>query len=181
MLENFKRTSKTLRNTANNVITFSGERKGMSEEEGLDNSVIVLKEAARIAEDAGVTICMGCSTARSIIPIICAITVPGHRTLQAGGLSPLQTALRYLPYADHGGRCGENDSRQSQFLRPLPHCRNLLPRCQQVSPRHRSAAGADYVPVMAIAQTGYEGYVAHEFVPKNGMDSLRHAYELCNI
>ncbi len=43
---------------APNVITFSGNRRGKSDEEGMDNCVLVLKEAAKIAEDNGVNICM---------------------------------------------------------------------------------------------------------------------------
>ena len=105
---------------------------------------------------------------------------PGHRTLQAGGLSPLQTALRYLPYADHGGRCGENDFDNHSFFAHY-HCRNLLLDVNKyrrdIDQQQERLRTSDE----SIAQTGYEGYVAHEFVPKNGMDSLRHAYELCNI
>ena len=40
------------------VITFSGNRAGISDEEGLDNSVILLNKVKAIAEDKGVTICM---------------------------------------------------------------------------------------------------------------------------
>jgi len=43
---------------APSVITFSGNRRGKTEEEGMDNCLIVLKEAVKIAEDNEVTICM---------------------------------------------------------------------------------------------------------------------------
>ena len=41
-----------------NVICMAGDRKGISDEEGMDNCHIILKEAVKIAEDHGVTICM---------------------------------------------------------------------------------------------------------------------------
>ncbi|MBI5281268.1 MAG: TIM barrel protein [Candidatus Solibacter usitatus] len=41
-----------------NVITFSGNRRGKSDAEGLDNCYTVLKDVVKIAEDNEVTICM---------------------------------------------------------------------------------------------------------------------------
>lgn len=43
---------------APNVITFSGNRRGKSDEEGMENCYIILKEAVKIAEDNEITICM---------------------------------------------------------------------------------------------------------------------------
>jgi hydroxypyruvate isomerase len=40
------------------VITFSGNRRGKSDEEGLENCALILKKVAPIAESEGVTICM---------------------------------------------------------------------------------------------------------------------------
>ncbi len=40
------------------VITFSGNRAGIGDEEGLDNSAILLNKVKALAEDKGVTICM---------------------------------------------------------------------------------------------------------------------------
>src|SRR5579863_1309117 len=41
-----------------NLITFSGNRNGMSDEEGAKNTIAGLKRVKKIAEDHGVTICM---------------------------------------------------------------------------------------------------------------------------
>src|SRR5437899_11681325 len=41
-----------------NVITFSGNRMGMSDDEGAKNTVIGLNKVKKIAEDNGVTICL---------------------------------------------------------------------------------------------------------------------------
>lgn len=184
MLENFK---KNIKDAAEygwpNVITFSGERKGMSEEEGLDNSVIVLKEAARIAEDAGVTICMEllnskvdhpdymCDHSAWGIELCKRVASPRfkllydiyHMQIMEGDV--VKTILDNHSFFAHYHTAGIYSLDVNKYRRDIDQQQEL-----------------DYVPVMkAIAQTGYEGYVAHEFVPKNGMDSLRHAYELCNI
>jgi len=41
-----------------NVITFSGNRKGMSDDEGAKNTITGLNRVKKIAEDHGVTICI---------------------------------------------------------------------------------------------------------------------------
>ena len=41
-----------------NLITFSGNRAGMSDAEGADNCVAFLNKVKAQAEDKGVTICM---------------------------------------------------------------------------------------------------------------------------
>jgi hydroxypyruvate isomerase len=39
-----------------------------------------------------------------------------------------------------------------------------------------------YPPVIqAIKDTGFKGFVAHEFLPKNGIQSLRDAVKLCDV
>ena len=41
-----------------NLITFSGNRKGQPDEQGIDNCVLFLNKVKAQAEDKGVTICM---------------------------------------------------------------------------------------------------------------------------
>jgi hydroxypyruvate isomerase len=41
-----------------NVITFSGNRKGMADDEGARNTIVGLNRVKKIAEDNGVTICL---------------------------------------------------------------------------------------------------------------------------
>ena len=39
-----------------------------------------------------------------------------------------------------------------------------------------------YPPIMkAIVETGYKVYVAHEFVPKDGIKSLARGVEICDV
>ena len=40
------------------MIAFSGNRMGLSDDEGLDNCILGLNRVKTIAEDAGVTICL---------------------------------------------------------------------------------------------------------------------------
>ena len=64
--ENHGRLEKSLRaaldesaaNRVPNIITFSGNRRGMPDAEGADNCVAFLKKLKAHAEDKGVTICM---------------------------------------------------------------------------------------------------------------------------
>src|SRR5262245_29589238 len=64
--ENHERIEKSLRtaideaaaNGVPNVITFSGNRRGMDDREGADNCVAFLNRVKTYAEDKGVTICM---------------------------------------------------------------------------------------------------------------------------
>ena len=44
--------------SAPDVIALSGQRKGMSDEKGMENSVIFFNQVKAIAEDKGVTICL---------------------------------------------------------------------------------------------------------------------------
>src|SRR5260370_22486934 len=41
-----------------NVITFSGNRRGLPDDEGRDNCILGLQRVKKGAEDAGVTICL---------------------------------------------------------------------------------------------------------------------------
>ena len=43
---------------APNVITFSGNRRGLADDQGRETCILGLKRVAKIAEDAGITICL---------------------------------------------------------------------------------------------------------------------------
>jgi len=60
-----------------NVITFSGNRKGMSDEEGAKNCVIGLNRLKKIGEDNGVTIVMELLNSKVNHKTTCATTPPG--------------------------------------------------------------------------------------------------------
>ena len=62
-----------------NVITFSGNRRGMSDDEGARNTIVGLNRVKKIAEDNGVTICMELLNSKVTTPTTCAITRLGAR------------------------------------------------------------------------------------------------------
>ncbi len=164
-------------NNIRNVITFSGNRHGMTDYEGWDNCTEILKEAVKIAEDHGVIICMELLNSKvDHKDYMCDRTLWGvelckrvgspnfkllydiyHMQIMEGDI--IRTINRYHEYIGHyhtGGNPGRKDIDTSQEL---------------------------YYPAImeAIVKTGFDGYVAHEFVPKKGLESLETAIALCDV
>ena len=161
-----------------NVITFSGNRHGMSDEEGMDNCVPVLQEAVKQAEDLGVTICMELlNSKRDHKDYMCDHTAWGvelckrvdsprfkllydiyHMQIMEGDIiQTIRDNIEYIAHFHTGGNPGRNEIDETQEIY--------------------------YPPIMqAIVDTGYDGYVAHEFVPKRDpLTSLREAVALCDV
>ncbi|HPA44258.1 MAG TPA: TIM barrel protein [bacterium] len=182
MLEQFKANIKAAAdNGLPNVITFSGNRRGKSDEEGLENSVPVLQEAVRIAEDHGVTICMEllnskvdhkdyqCDHTAWGVELCKRVGSPRFKLLydiyhmqimEGDVIRTIRENIDFIGHFHTGGNPGRKDLDDTQEL--------------------------NYKPIMeAIAaltdEKKFNGYVAHEFVPKNKMDSLRAAVELCDV
>ena len=163
------------------VITMAGERKNISDADGLAACVPVLKEAVKIAADYDVTICMELLNSKVDHPgYMCDHTAWGvelckrvasprlkllydiyHMQIMEGDI--IRTIRENIDYIGHfhtGGNPGRQDLDEDQEL---------------------------YYPAImrAIAQLQeegkYNGYVAHEFKPKDGMGSLRKAVQLCDV
>ena len=107
-----------------NVITFFGNRKGMSDEEATANCIEGLNRVKKIAEDNGVTICVELLNSK-----VDHKDYQGDRTKfgvddrQGGRVTARETALRHLSHADHGRRSDPHDPRQPRLPRALPHRR----------------------------------------------------------
>ena len=87
-----------------NVITFSGYRRGMPDDVGKENTIIGLNQVKKMAEDAGVTVCMELLNSKiDHHDYMCDHTAWGVRC-QGRGFAPGQIAVRHLPYADYGRR-----------------------------------------------------------------------------
>lgn len=110
------------------VITFSGFRRGLSDEEGIANMVAGLKEIAAFAEQKKVTLCLEMLNSR--VPI----EMKGHpdyfcdsmersRDLPPGRLGTVQDSLRSLPRADHARRRDQPDQTTLGLHRPRSHRR----------------------------------------------------------
>ena len=161
-----------------NVITFPGNRRGMSDEEGIENSVIALKQVAGHAEKKKVTICIeylnskvnhkdymfdktawGVEVCKKVgserVKILYDIY---HAQIMEGDI--IRTIRENKDYIGHyhtGGNPGRNEIDETQEL---------------------------YYPAImrAIADTGFKGYVAHEFIPKKDpLESLAYALRICDV
>jgi hydroxypyruvate isomerase len=87
-----------------NVITFSGNRRGMSDEIAKDNCVTGLNRVKRIAEDHGVTICLELLNSKvDHHDYQCDHTAWGVEVIKRVD-SPRKAAVRHLSHADHGRR-----------------------------------------------------------------------------
>lgn len=161
------------------IITFSGNRNGMSDEEGLKNCVKGLKQLMPTAEKCKVNVVMELLNSKvDHKDYMCDHTAWGaevckqvgsermkllydiyHMQIQEGDI--IRTIREYHPYIAHyhtGGNPGRNEIDDSQEI--------------------------NYPAVMkAIVATGFKGYVGQEFVPSNPLPlrSLFQAVHICDV
>ncbi len=161
-----------------NVITFSGNRRGMDDEVGLKNSVKALKEIAPYAEKKNVTVCLELLN-----------SIKNHKDYMADSTKWCvelvhrvgSDRVKVLYDIYHAGMMGEDiisDIKKHHDCWGHYHTAGI-------PGRHEIDASQklDYKAIMtAIAETGYTGMVVHEFRPKGDpMTSLRQAFEICNV
>ena len=87
---------------AKQVICFSGNREGLSEEEGLQNCATGLRRLLPLAEELGLTLLHGTAQLQSTTPLQCDHTAWGLGFAKASS-AKLRPPLRHLSHADHGG------------------------------------------------------------------------------
>ena len=161
-----------------NVISFPGNREGTPDDVGVENSVIALKKIVGYAEKKGVTICLeylnskvnhkdymfdnmawGVEVCKKVgsenVKILYDIY---HAQIMEGDIiRTLRDNKEYIGHYHTGGNPGRNEIDETQEL---------------------------YYPAImhAIVETGFKGYVAHEFVPKkNPIQSLAYAVRICDV
>ncbi len=163
---------------ASSTIIFSGNRRGMSDEEGLDNTVIGLNRIKKIAEDAGLLTVLEllnskwdhkdymCDHTKWGVEVMKRVNSPQikllydiyHMQIMEGDV--IRTIRDYHQYIGHyhtGGIPGRHEIDDTQEL-------------------NYHAVGK------AIADTGYEGYFAHEFLPTHDwFESLKQAVQICTV
>jgi hydroxypyruvate isomerase len=161
-----------------NVITFSGNRAGMSDDEGARNTVAGLNRVKKIAEDYGVTICLELlNSKRDHHDYMCDHTAWGVRVVEE--VNSPNVKLLYDIYhmqimeGDLIATIRANIQWMGHFHTGGVPGRHELDWTQEVQ----------WDGVMrAIADSGFKGYVAHEFVPiGDPLESLRKAAELCDV
>jgi len=161
-----------------NVITFSGNRRGQADDEGRDNCILGLNRVKKVAEDAGVTICLEllnskvdhkdyqCDHTKWGVDVVKAVASPRvkllydiyHMQIMEGDvIRTIRENMQYIGHFHTGGVPGRHELDETQEL------------------QWRTVA-------QAIADLKFEGYMAHEFVPlKDPMASLKAAVTLCTV
>jgi hydroxypyruvate isomerase len=161
-----------------NVITFPGNRAGMPDDVGIENMVMGLKQVAGYAEKKKVTICIeylnskvnhkdymfdnmawGVEVCKRVgserVKILYDIY---HAQIMEGDIiRTIRNNHEYIGHYHTGGNPGRNEIDETQEL---------------------------YYPAImrAIVKTGYQEYVAHEFVPKRDpATSLANAVRICDV
>ncbi|HEX4308680.1 MAG TPA: TIM barrel protein [Acidobacteriaceae bacterium] len=161
-----------------NVITFAGNRRGMSDEEGARNTIAGLNRLKPIAEANGVNICLELLNSKVNHPDYMA----DHTTWGARVVHEVNSPHIKLLYDIYHMQIMEGDliSTIRQNIGVIGHFHT-----GGVPGRHElnSTQEIQYAAVMAaIAGAGYSGYVAHEFQPTGDpLTSLRQAVELCDV
>ncbi|MBI1789345.1 MAG: TIM barrel protein [Acidobacteria bacterium] len=161
-----------------NVICFSGNRRGMSDQEGLDNCAILLDKVKGFAEEKGVTICMEllnskvdhkdymCDHTPWGVALVKKVNSPRFKLLydiyhmqimEGDVIRTIRDNFQHIAHFHTGGVPGRNEIDQTQEL------------------NYRTIANA-------IVDLGFTGYYAHEFIPKrNPSASLAEAADLCDV
>jgi hydroxypyruvate isomerase len=160
------------------VITFFGNRRGMSDEVAIANCVAGLNRVKTIAEDHGVTICVELLNSRVNHPdyqgdrtsfgvaVVKAVASPRvkllydiyHMQIMEGDLiRTIRDQHEFIGHYHTGGVPGRHELDATQEVNWPAVCR-------------------------AIVDTGFRGFLAHEFVPtRDPLTSLADAVALCDV
>jgi hydroxypyruvate isomerase len=161
-----------------NVITFFGNRRGMSDEEAIANCVEGLNRVKRVAEDHGVTICVellnskvnhkdyqgdhttfGAAVIKAVgSPRVKLLYDIYHMQIMEGDvIRTIRDNIAYIGHFHTGGVPGRHELDGTQEL------------------NWRAIA-------TAIADLKFTGFIAHEFEPtRDPLTSLKEAYEVCAV
>ncbi len=161
-----------------NLITFFGNRRGMADKEAIENCVAGLDRVKKIAEDNGVTVCVELLNSkvdhadyqgdhtRFGVEVVKAVASPRvkllydiyHMQIMEGDvIRTIRDNHEYIAHYHTGGVPGRHELDGSQELNWPAVC-------------------------SAIVATGFQGYVAHEFMPtRDPLTSLREAVALCDV
>ena len=162
-----------------NLICFSGTRNGMDDETGLQNCVVGLKQILPLAEETGVVIQMELFNSKVDHPdYMCDNTAWGIELCKR-----LDSPNFKLLYDIYHMQIEEGDIirtiRENHLYFGHYHTAG-------VPGRHEIEENQElfYPAIMkAIVETGYEGFVAQEFIPtrEDPTESLRKAIALCDV
>ena len=161
-----------------NVICFSGNRAGMDDEVGLRNCVTGLKRVAGYAERRGVTVCLELLNSKvDHKDYMADHTAWGVRLIQAVGSERVK--LLYDIYhmqimeGDVIRTIRENHEYIAHYHTGGVPGRNEIDGTQELN----------YPAIVrAILETGYQGFIGQEFVPRRDpLTSLAEGYRICAV
>ena len=162
-----------------NVIAMFGNRNGIPDDRGAEACIAGLSRVKASAERHGVTVCVELLNSKvdhkDYMGDQHAVGGQGDAGRE---LAAREAAVRHLPHADHGGRCHSHHPRPHRSTSRTYHTGGV-PGRNEID----DGAGAELSRgVRAIADAGFTGYVAHEFVPKRDpLTSLAEAFKLCDV
>lgn len=161
-----------------NVICFSGLRKGMDDEQGLENCSVGLKQIMAEAEKQKVTVCMELLNSRVNHPdYMCDHTSWGVELVRRVGSERFK-----LLYDIYHMQIMDGD-----IIHTIKTHHESIAHYHTggVPDRHEIDESQElYYPAImrAIRDTGYKGYVAQEFKPtRDPLTSLRQGVQICSV
>ncbi|HWC00104.1 MAG TPA: TIM barrel protein [Bryobacteraceae bacterium] len=163
---------------APNVILLSGERKGLSDEKGLDNCVLFMNKVKAHAEDKGVTLCLELLNSKVNHPDYqCDHTPWGVEVCKRAGSPRIK-----LLYDIYHMQIMEGDVIRTirENIAYIGHFHTAgVPGRHEIDDRQE----LNYAPIAkAIVETGFTGYLAHEYSPtKDALPSLDEALRICDV
>ncbi len=163
---------------APNVIVMAGDRKGISDEEGLKNSVLFLNNIKGLAEERGVTLCMELLNSKVNHPgYMCDSTAWGakvckqvnsprvkllydiyHMQIMEGDIiRTIRENIQHIGHFHTAGNPGRHEFDDTQELNYVGICK-------------------------AIADLGYQGYLSHEYSPTGEpLTTLEKMMRICEV
>ncbi|MBM3888334.1 MAG: TIM barrel protein [Verrucomicrobia bacterium] len=153
---------------APNVIVLAGDRQGLTDEQGMDNSVAFFNNIKKLAEDKGVTLSMELLNSKVNHPgYMCDKTAWGvevckrvnservkllydiyHMQIMEGDvIRTIQQNIQYIDHFHTAGNPGRHEFDETQELNYVGICK-------------------------AIADLGFKGVISHEYSPTKGKDPL---------
>ena len=162
-----------------NVICFSGNRrKGIPDERGLRNCAAALQKIIGVAEHRGVTICMELLNSKLDHPgYMCDQTEWGSELVRQVGSERFKLLFDIYHMQVQEGDVIATITKNAEFIGHY--------HTAGVPGRHEidDSQELNYPAIMhAIADTGFTGYVAHEFIPtRNPWAGLKQAGSVCEV
>ncbi len=163
---------------APNVIVLAGDRQGITDEQGLDNSVLFLNNIKKLAEDLNVTLCIellnskvnhpgymadhtswGVEVCKRVgSPRVKLLYDIYHMQIMEGDIiRTIRENIQYIGHFHTAGNPGRHEFDETQELNYPAICK-------------------------AIADLGFQGYVAHEYTPtKAPLETLEKMMKLCEV